>query len=92
MTGLLRRCRYSEMSRSVGWTEVTDVHEQCHGLHLQGQSVKKKRVTLLGPIYPEEEGPIIVSHVRNYLGFERAYNGILNSYSMLCAFYTSKYL
>jgi len=87
---VLRRCKYSEMSHPVGWTEVTDVPEQCHGLQVQGQSVKK-RVTFLGSIYPEE-GTKIVSLVCNCLGFEREYNGILNSHSKLCASYTSEYL
>ena len=48
-------------------------------------AISQKRVTHLRPIYPEEEGTKSVSHVCNCLGFERAYDGILNSYSKLFA-------
>ena len=91
MTGVVGRCKYSEIPRPVAWTEFIDVPEQCHGLHVQGQSVKK-RLTLLEPIYPDEEGTKIVSLVCNCLGFEREYNDILNSYPKLCASYTLEYL
>jgi len=91
VTGVVRRCKYSEISRPVAWTEIIDVPEQCHGLHVQGQSVKK-RMIFLGPIFPEEEDTKIVSLVCNCLGFELAYNDILNSYSKLFASYTSEYL